>query len=344
MFLTIAVVCAMMIVSVKSSMAQIDSSNDQLFASSASIQAEPHTVEQEGNFSAYKQGVMQGVVKNRQAWGQLPEDMSPYNVYLSSGDCAEIGRAKTITWQDGTVEQAIVVDCGGGAESRNWMRQNNIIGGVDYETAERHGFIVGYGYGKATFQLTAEQWELYNQRAKKLEAADAKLEQSFRDADYVEATPVQNAPAPAVETPVVVETPAIVETPIVVETPAKVEKQAEPVSNNYGASRFGYLSQYAPTMMELVISNRQQMGQLPWDLSGYSVFVAMESCDEVGRTKYLTWDDGSVERVLVTDCSGSLETSQWMWDNNIIAEVDYNTAYRHGFVGRIWHGTLTDSY
>ena len=340
-----------MIVSVKSSMAQIDSSDDQRFASSTAIQAEPYTVEQEGNFSAYKQGVMQGVVKNRQAWGQLPEDMSPYNVYLSSGDCAEIGRAKTITWQDGTVEQAIVVDCGGGAESRNWMRQNNIIGGVDYETAERHGFIVGYGYGKATFQLTAENWEAYNRRAQQLQEADAKLEQNFRDADYVEVPLVQNAPTPVaevVETPAIVETsivaeaPAIVQPQIVAATPENVEGQAETAPNNYGASRFGYLSQYAPTMMELVISNRQQMGQLPWDLSGYTVFIAMESCDEVGRTKYLTWGDGSVERALVTDCSGHYETSQWMWENNIIAEVDYNTAYRHGFVGRIWHGTLTD--
>ena len=41
-----------------------------------------------------------------------------------------------------------------------------------------------------------------------------------------------------------------------------------------------------------------------------------------------------LELFLVVDCSGHTETSEWMFSNNIVAEVDYNTALRWNTVGR----------
>lgn len=100
----------------------------------------------------------------------------------------------------------------------------------------------------------------------------------------------------------------------------------------------GIASQYAPGVMERTIAVRQQghtAYTVPSDLSRYDGFIAMESCSQLGNEYYLRpvgtekW-----ELFLVVDCSGHNSTSNWMKRNNIIVEVDYNTAKRWGTVGR----------
>lgn len=100
----------------------------------------------------------------------------------------------------------------------------------------------------------------------------------------------------------------------------------------------GIASQYAPGVMERTITVRQQghtAYTVPSDLSRYAGFVATESCKDLGDEYYLRpvgteeW-----ELFLVVDCSGHNSTSSWMKRNNIIVEVDHNTAKRWNTIGR----------
>ena len=101
----------------------------------------------------------------------------------------------------------------------------------------------------------------------------------------------------------------------------------------------GIASQYAPGVMDKTIAIRQIPGKtaytVPQNLSKYNGFIAMESCVELGNEYYVkpvestTW-----ELFLVVDCSGHSTTSDWMKRNNIIMEVDYNTAVRWDTVGK----------
>jgi hypothetical protein len=96
----------------------------------------------------------------------------------------------------------------------------------------------------------------------------------------------------------------------------------------------GVASQYAPGVMDRVVETRQRWDQIPADVSDYDVFVAVESCDLVGEERLIRREGTKEwETALITDCSGHTETSQWMWRNNIIVEVDYRTALRWDVVG-----------
>lgn len=101
----------------------------------------------------------------------------------------------------------------------------------------------------------------------------------------------------------------------------------------------GIASQYGPHRMDSVIALRQIQGRTAYtitqDLSRYDGFMAMESCSELGNeyhVKPVTAD--SWELFLVVDCSGHTETSAWMRRNNIVIEVDHETAVRWETVGR----------
>lgn len=101
----------------------------------------------------------------------------------------------------------------------------------------------------------------------------------------------------------------------------------------------GWASQYAPGVMESVLAVRSTPGRtsytVPQDLSIYDGFVATRDCDRLGEELLIKPQDQSdYELFLVTDCSGHITTTQWMNRNNIIVEVDYNTAVRWDTIGR----------
>ena len=96
----------------------------------------------------------------------------------------------------------------------------------------------------------------------------------------------------------------------------------------------GIASQYAPNVMERVVANRQSWGQLPTDLSGVDGCIAVLSCDDVGQTWFVRPDGGKWGQFLVADCAGDTETIEWMQMNNILVEVDYDTAVRWDTVGK----------
>ena len=97
----------------------------------------------------------------------------------------------------------------------------------------------------------------------------------------------------------------------------------------------GWASQYAPGVMDHVVKYQQRHKRVPEDVSSFDGFVAVQSCSDVGRI-YLIRPLGALcwERFIAVDCSGSVETTAWMVRNNILVEVDYETAVRWKTVGR----------
>lgn len=98
----------------------------------------------------------------------------------------------------------------------------------------------------------------------------------------------------------------------------------------------GIASQYAPGVMENTIKVRQS-GKTAYtvtqDISQYQVFVATEDCSMLGKEFYLIHNNQTLHG-LVVDCSGHIETSAWMKHNNIVCEVDYNTAKLFNSIGK----------
>lgn len=98
----------------------------------------------------------------------------------------------------------------------------------------------------------------------------------------------------------------------------------------------GTASQYAPGVMNEVIINRQNMQQIPEDVSMYDGYIAVQEADDIGKIFYLRplgYDEW--ESFLAVDCAGIADGGKsWMLRNNILVEVDYLTAERWDCVGR----------
>jgi hypothetical protein len=106
----------------------------------------------------------------------------------------------------------------------------------------------------------------------------------------------------------------------------------------------GWASQYGRSVMERTVELRQRWGQLPEDLSGYDGFVAAQECADIGKVVYLRpveWKRW--ERFLVADCASKNDRQsdtdprsgwQWMVSQNILVEVDFQTAARWQTIGR----------
>lgn len=100
----------------------------------------------------------------------------------------------------------------------------------------------------------------------------------------------------------------------------------------------GWASQYAPGVMERVIAVRQVPGRtahdLPIDLPQVDGYVATADCNEIGTILWLRpIGQEQWESFLVADCAGA-DSYGWMVNNNILVEVDYETAVRWDTVGR----------
>lgn len=90
----------------------------------------------------------------------------------------------------------------------------------------------------------------------------------------------------------------------------------------------GYASRYDEGVFEGVVAHRNANGwwrnPLPPDWTAVSGYAATSDCGQVGQVVLMrpvgaaTW-----ERLLVADCAGDMPTLNWLIDNNIIAELDY---------------------
>lgn len=98
----------------------------------------------------------------------------------------------------------------------------------------------------------------------------------------------------------------------------------------------GWASQYAPGRMAEVIHVRQTRPTampLPADLPAVDGYIAVLDCAEIGQVWYLRYGE-AVESFLVVDCAGDAATRAWMERNNILVEIDADTAARWGVIGR----------
>lgn len=100
----------------------------------------------------------------------------------------------------------------------------------------------------------------------------------------------------------------------------------------------GYLSKYseAPTIgtVNYRIHTSKQLPEDAWHR--YDTFIAVHDCDLIGREGWLHIPAENLNlKAVVFDCSGDLETSQWMKDNNILGEVDYYTANKYNVTSQM---------
>ena len=89
---------------------------------------------------------MEMVVRNRQfgrAKYNLPDPLPEVDGFIARMDCSEIGHVVEIE-HAGKIEHLLVTDCVGDIETHDWMLNNNILGEVDYRTAQRWD-VVGRG-------------------------------------------------------------------------------------------------------------------------------------------------------------------------------------------------------
>jgi len=105
--------------------------------------------------------------------------------------------------------------------------------------------------------------------------------------------------------------------------------------DNFQVPLEGWASQYAKGVTERVIRQRQRWSQLPDPLPPVDGYIASLYCNQIGETwKMRPASTEEWETFLVVDCSGHYSTSSWMLRNNILCEVDYETALRWKTIGR----------
>jgi hypothetical protein len=88
-----------------------------------------------GTASQYGRGVMERVVKTRQAGltaYNLPATLPVVDGYIAVMNCNDIGQVWSVNG-----EKMLASDCAGSQATRNWMAWNNIPIEVDYLTALR---------------------------------------------------------------------------------------------------------------------------------------------------------------------------------------------------------------
>ena len=105
----------------------------------------------------------------------------------------------------------------------------------------------------------------------------------------------------------------------------------------------GIASQYSMGMSESVIRVRQTRNvsrRLPLETPQVDGYIAVQDCHHIGEIWYLRPLGGDIETFWVIDCGGphlrldGQTGYQWMMRNNVIAEVDHQTAVRWRTVGR----------
>lgn len=90
----------------------------------------------------------------------------------------------------------------------------------------------------------------------------------------------------------------------------------------------GWLSRYAPGVMDDQVTYRIGTGEAPADaFDQFQIFIAVEDCGKIGDVLFIrpydseTGVKGRWKEALVVDCAGDVETVEWMQTNHILAEV-----------------------
>ncbi len=107
-------------------------------------ETKPKTTERtSGYLSAYGKSPTDGTLLYRQDTGQIPYDLSPYDVFIAVLDCSDIGK-NAILYAGNLELNALVFDCAGVEDGgADWMIQGNYIAEIDYYTWQKYPELVG---------------------------------------------------------------------------------------------------------------------------------------------------------------------------------------------------------
>ena len=90
--------------------------------------------------------------------------------------------------------------------------------------------------------------------------------------------------------------------------------------------------------MRQVLENRQNgtaWVSLPDNVPRTDGYIAVLDCDELGNIWWVQNPQGQWESMLVVDCACPGDgTTEWMIENNVALEIDYQTALRWDRVGQ----------
>lgn len=85
----------------------------------------------------------------------------------------------------------------------------------------------------------------------------------------------------------------------------------------------GYLSAYDKNPTVYTIKYRQEIGDIPYDLSEYDGVITVLDCGRIGQEAVLAIGEKTLD-VIVFDCAGQSDGGYaWMVENNIVAEVGW---------------------
>lgn len=98
-----------------------------------------------GIASQYAPGVMERVVRYRQARGQLPQNVERYAGFVAVPDCDDIGTLLWVRPESDEWELFMVADCASRTDERwqdglsgyEWMQRGGVLVEVDHQTATR---------------------------------------------------------------------------------------------------------------------------------------------------------------------------------------------------------------
>jgi hypothetical protein len=105
----------------------------------------------------------------------------------------------------------------------------------------------------------------------------------------------------------------------------------------------GTWSQYGKSPTDGQIWYHSTQTKLLENPDAYDAFIAVQSCDDVGKTAWIkVGDHQDWLLTFIFDCSGHSSTTQWFKRANIIGELDYYTARELDIlVGRGVVGAIT---
>ena len=100
------------------------------------------TASQTGYLSAYAESPTVGTIAYRQAVGDIPSDLSQFDVMIAVSDCRLIGKEGMLYTAVGPL-RALVFDCAANDGTPSWMEENNIVAEIDWYTWQRWPVLVG---------------------------------------------------------------------------------------------------------------------------------------------------------------------------------------------------------
>ena len=91
----------------------------------------------------------------------------------------------------------------------------------------------------------------------------------------------------------------------------------------------GFLSGYDQLPTDATIVHRQELDQIPQDLSDYDALIAVLDCSLIGESGNL-YTEVAVLRVIVFDCAGQADGGyDWMVEGGYVAELDWYSRQKY---------------